>query len=84
MHRFQQYNIHSIAFSVLLRYTCTQQQYETRLGLYVARKLFPILTKSGVSRQIFESPVTNFTKIRPVGAALTKLIVASCYLCERA
>jgi len=50
MHRFQQRNIHSIAFPVLLRYTCTWQRYETRLGLYVARQLFPVLKKSEVSR----------------------------------
>ena len=42
------------------------------LGLNVKSQCFcPILTKSGLHRQIFiESPISIFTEIRPVGAAL--------------
>ena len=42
-----------------------------RSSCKVFRYLSPILTKSGVSRQILvKAPISNFTKIRQVEAAL--------------
>jgi hypothetical protein len=57
MHCYQEHNIDSVAFSVLLHHTC-HWHHET--GLYVTRYLFQILTKSGFSPIDFWAPSIKF------------------------